>query len=92
MYKKIQKKSLAKHYQKTEKGYKKGFLKGPENLSEKEKKNSNNLVTNNIRIFLIMNNKNWLTIENIIIKCGKIKTLHDKTLALKAFRLMFYFG
>ena len=28
---------MAKHYQKTEKGYKNGFLKGPENLSEKEK-------------------------------------------------------
>ena len=40
---------------------------------EEEKTKRNNIVANNIKIYL--KNKGWLGIENIIIKCGKIKPL-----------------
>ena len=35
-----------------------------------------NTFANDIKIFLKMKNKDWLSIEKIILKCGKIELLH----------------
>ena len=82
MYKKFWKPRQLDIINKTKKGQKKGFLEDIKIFLKKKKKNSDNFVLNNIRNFLNMNNKNRLSMENIIIKCGKIKTLHNNILAL----------
>ena len=53
-----------------------------QNLSEKKRKKSGNMVANDIKTFLNMKNKDWMSMEKNI-KCGKIKTLHNKTFVLK---------
>ena len=82
MYKKFWKPLQLDIINKTKKGQKKGFLKDIKIFLKKKKKNSDNFVLSNIRNFLNMNSKNRLSMENIIIKCGKIKTLHNNILAL----------
>ena len=45
-----------------------------QNLSDEEKEKNSNMVANDIKTFLNIKIKGWLTVEKIIIKFGKIKT------------------
>ena len=76
---KMSKDSSATYSQKTKKGFKKACEKY-QNHFEKQKKNrrktkSKCLVLRNIKIFLRIKNKDWLSIEKNI-KYGKIEPLH----------------
>ena len=75
--------SSVSYYQKKQSKISKGLVKGIKIFLIKKKKNSNNMVMIDMKTFLNINDKTWLTIEIIIIKCGKIKTLHNKRLVLK---------
>ena len=43
---------------------------------KKRKTKSENMVASNIKIFLKMKNKGWLSIEKNVMKYGKVKPLH----------------
>lgn len=45
------------------KDYKKWLVKGIKNFLKKKKKSSENMVTNNMKIFLKIENNGWLSIE-----------------------------
>lgn len=66
--------------------------KGFQNVSETSwsRKKSNNMVGNNIKIFLKRKNNGWLSIEKDL-KHEKIQALHNKRLFLKVLGWCFLF-
>ena len=69
-------KSSANYYQKQRKAATK-TRESYQSLSEEEKNRSGNMFVKNIKPFLNIKSKCWLSTEKKLIKCGK--TLHSNT-------------
>ena len=75
--------NLSTTYEEKQECLQKRFVKFIKIFLKKKKKKSSNRVANDINILLKMKNKDWLTPKKINVKCGEIKTLHNKGLVLK---------
>ena len=68
--------SLVRHYQKEQRKALKKLVLSVKIFLKKRKTKSDNMVANDIQIFVEMKNIGYLSIEKNIIKYGKTKPLH----------------